>query len=835
MTKKTRNRQTEKAMYMSIISTALCVVMLIGMTFAWFTSTVESSQNIIKTANFDVDVLWSDDISTIYATSQSALDSTKWHDLDINSTITNNNSQPFNELSFLPGQEVVRYIAMYNKSAFNVKFDVSLRAITDNDTESDALLNALEIYTVEPVAAGNAVTSSGMTKKGSAADLKKDDENALTQISSSVVEKATDPAEKVTVMAIAIKLPESYSNPVSETVNFYIKVIASQWNVEHEEATATFSTATPTIISTPKATVTVPTTAKTEDNQAISSTDTLTLSVIPGDADANLTVETGNGTTTYEVTLTNQNNVKVISDVGIKVDLDIGVVDLQEFYHNTTPLTLTGDTNNDNVVDASDVTVLNTYFYNVNTGIITFITDSFSPFTSTYKFAGGLGTEEYPYKFETGEQWYSLIKEYNGKYIDSLYISIIADLDMKGYSLDDFVTYPKNFTFEGNGHTIKNLDTTIWGYYGDYYGNCSISNITVEDSFAKYSIFGYGPYGSGDSVNVTNVTIKNSEANGGMFMYYTGAAEISFNNCIVENSLVHGPNNMAGGGFVGNGQGITINNCKFGGTIVAESTNIIAGFVGQGKATIKNSEISEGTVIRSIANDGKVAAYDGQGGGAAEGDNNTFNGILCCDKESNAKKQGTNATWQQFVGLNSADFSLAEDGTIAYTGENRNFSKITISEYLFQRSAYYKDGNSGQSGKNAYILGGYSCYWENLISADVTSNVLYKVDRVKNIVNVVSNTYANKIACATTTVPDVEWTSYGSYLDRESGTLYYNGVCSDDAVFYFIGETADVTNDGVMTPKANPFGDFYIVIKAYDENNGILGSVTLSYRVNFAN
>ena len=181
MTRKTKNRQTEKAMYMSIISTALCVVMLVGMTFAWFTSTVESSQNVIKTANFDVDVLWSDDISTIYATSQSALNSTKWHDLDADSTIENNNSQPFDELSFLPGQEVVRYIAMYNKSAFNVKFDVSLRAITDNAATSDALLDALEIYTVVPVEEDHPVTSASMTKQGTAAELQKPGDAGITE------------------------------------------------------------------------------------------------------------------------------------------------------------------------------------------------------------------------------------------------------------------------------------------------------------------------------------------------------------------------------------------------------------------------------------------------------------------------------------------------------------------------------------------------------------------------------------------------------------------------------------------------------------------------------
>ena len=109
MTKKTRNRQTEKAMYMSIISTALCVVMLIGMTFAWFTSTVESSQNVITTASFDVDVLWNDTLTSIPATAEAAV-TAGWRYLDDTKYDADHkdNSTPFKELSFLPGQEEVR-------------------------------------------------------------------------------------------------------------------------------------------------------------------------------------------------------------------------------------------------------------------------------------------------------------------------------------------------------------------------------------------------------------------------------------------------------------------------------------------------------------------------------------------------------------------------------------------------------------------------------------------------------------------------------------------------------------------------------------------------------
>lgn len=601
MTKKTANRQTEKAMYMSIISTALCVVMLIGMTFAWFTSTVESSQNVITTASFDVDVLWSDDISTIYATSAEALASTKWNDLD--ATNTSANSKPFNELSFLPGQEVVRYIAMYNKSAFDVKFDVSLRAITDNDTENDALLNALEIYTVEPVAAGNAVTSSGMTKKGSAADLKKDDENALTQISSSVVEKATAPAEKVTVMAIAIKLPESYSYSVSQTVNFYIKVIASQWNVEHEDATASVVAGQPTVLETPKAKVTVPAGAVDADS--------LTLTVVPGDADANLVavIDDGNGTTTYDVNLTNQNGVKVISETGIKVELDIGIVDLQDFYHNTTKLTAVSSVN--------DVDELNEYYYDANTGILTFITDSFSPFTSVYKFAGGLGTEQYPYLLETADQWDTLYKEFVTKPDSNIYFALNNDIDFTGKTIDNYASdtvydYDMyNLVLDGRNHSLIGINNyTGFKQLFPYIYESTIKNLTINYNMNSNRTIATSYMANNvefENVTVTGVLKTTADWSSAFVAYPFGnSGSITYKNCtnyaklqtnLSTNSYVapFGSHTMSIGS-------VTLDNCANYGEIIGGHASAFIGMTGGNASRYTVSNLTNyGTVEYTIS------------------------------------------------------------------------------------------------------------------------------------------------------------------------------------------------------------------------------------------
>ena len=50
----TQTKATKKALFMSMLSMLLCVAMLIGSTFAWFTDSVTSGRNKITAGNLDV-------------------------------------------------------------------------------------------------------------------------------------------------------------------------------------------------------------------------------------------------------------------------------------------------------------------------------------------------------------------------------------------------------------------------------------------------------------------------------------------------------------------------------------------------------------------------------------------------------------------------------------------------------------------------------------------------------------------------------------------------------------------------------------------------------------
>ena len=56
----TKKYSTKKALVASVLSLVLCFSMLIGTTFAWFTDSVTSAGNIIKTGNLDVEMYWAD-------------------------------------------------------------------------------------------------------------------------------------------------------------------------------------------------------------------------------------------------------------------------------------------------------------------------------------------------------------------------------------------------------------------------------------------------------------------------------------------------------------------------------------------------------------------------------------------------------------------------------------------------------------------------------------------------------------------------------------------------------------------------------------------------------
>ena len=75
-----RKNTTRSALFTSIISLLLCVSMLVGTTFAWFTDEVVTGMNTIAAGNLDVELYHSDKNDSGYVETDTVLfnDVTMW-------------------------------------------------------------------------------------------------------------------------------------------------------------------------------------------------------------------------------------------------------------------------------------------------------------------------------------------------------------------------------------------------------------------------------------------------------------------------------------------------------------------------------------------------------------------------------------------------------------------------------------------------------------------------------------------------------------------------------------------------------------------------------------
>ena len=132
---KKKNKSTKKSLVMSAISLVLCVAMLMGTTFAWFTDTASTAVNKIQAGNLDVQLLMydgsnyvdiSDDTRAIFGTGSLAQD---------------NNAQTLWE----PGKTQVAYLAIKNNGKLALKYKVAL----DVTNVSNNLYEVME-YAITP-------------------------------------------------------------------------------------------------------------------------------------------------------------------------------------------------------------------------------------------------------------------------------------------------------------------------------------------------------------------------------------------------------------------------------------------------------------------------------------------------------------------------------------------------------------------------------------------------------------------------------------------------------------------------------------------------------------
>ncbi len=113
----TKTKSTKRALLMSALSLLMCVSMLIGSTFAWFTDSVKSGNNIIKSGNLDVILeYWNGN---------------SWEDVKDKSDI-------LSEDLWEPGYVDVAYLRLKNAGSLALKYTLGVNIISETEGVNQA-------------------------------------------------------------------------------------------------------------------------------------------------------------------------------------------------------------------------------------------------------------------------------------------------------------------------------------------------------------------------------------------------------------------------------------------------------------------------------------------------------------------------------------------------------------------------------------------------------------------------------------------------------------------------------------------------------------------------
>ena len=547
-----RKPVTKLTLVSAVVALMLCFAMLLGTTYAWFTDSVTSAGNIIKTGKLDVEMQW--------ANGTEIPNAANWTNAETGAI--------FNYDRWEPGYVQVRHIRIANVG--NLALHYQLQILTNGalaavDAAGHTLADAIDVYYFD---GAQQITSRSQLVSGNCFGKLSDVLNNMVNPATNTMQGDLYPAGSngglsEHVVTIALKMRETAGNEYQNKelgASFSVQLLATQLSYERDSfgpdydgsadgqpdngdwprttygGTATVTDPTQeTVITAGPATLTVP--ANSSD-----ANDNYQLIVEEAETNGTVTVQTGNGATVYDVTLI-KNGEEIVDTDGstiYTVKLDIGVVDLQEFYHNSTALT---------PVDALENLVVDSYFYNPSTGIVTFMTKNFSPFTAEYLFAGGIGTEQYPYLLENRLHLYMTGGYYSYGYYFKVKDGITAidcsnwtsikyfggTLDGNGASLTGLDAPLIQFIWDGKSNStaeFKNLDITCNMYYSDDRG------AIVTYSYVKYTVF--------DNVNIHGLI--ESPLGCSPYIGYGGYGYnfYYFNNSVSDVSLIATGNSASG-------------------------------------------------------------------------------------------------------------------------------------------------------------------------------------------------------------------------------------------------------------------------------------------------
>ena len=577
---------TKKSIFASAVALLLCFAMLLGTTFAWFTDSVTSANNIIQSGTLDVEMYWAEGTEDPSNTS--------WNDASKGAI--------FNNDKWEPGYVEVRHIKIENKGTLALQYKITIVA----NGEVTDLSDVIDVYYLDPAA--QVVNRDQLTDNNKLGTLTEVIANLANTGTGSLAKGETD------TVTLALKMQELAGNEYQNTAlcdgGFSIQLLATQTTGEFDSfgddydnnAAADFFPG----FQGGSAGVAV-----TTDDQRLTVGES---AINAGDVSAVIPegVKLADGANSLQLAVTLKNS----SDANIQLSeaeklgtLDVHIEGVAE--GNTTPMLVTlkgylttgintGALRLYHVENGATVAMTqvatpvnhNEFSYDPATGDVTLALASFSEVavvadtnntwngTAATAFAGGNGTKANPYRIANADQLAYFRNEVDGgRTFDNQFVKLDANIYLSGKLFDPigwgYVNASHNRdgvagkvfmgTFDGNGKTIFDLYQSGW----------DLEEKTGTDY--TYTNCGFGLFAAASGATFKNLTINGAYVR--VECVEAGVlVGLSQNSCTYQNISIHNAKianyQRPAGGLIGEVSGdgtTTITNVTIGPDVVVGS------------------------------------------------------------------------------------------------------------------------------------------------------------------------------------------------------------------------------------------------------------------------
>ena len=479
----TKKYSTKRSLVASALALLLCLTMLAGTTFAWFTDSVTSANNIIKTGKLDVEMYWADGTLAV------PTDDEGWTDASTGAIFDYDNWEP--------GYVQARHIKIANEGSLALKYKVNVVA---NGEVSD-LSDVIDVYYIDPaVQIADRTELTAVRKLGTLTEVLA---NLGTSGNGTLLAGDND------TITIAFKMQESAGNEYQNKsigTDFSIQILASQLASEEDsfdnqyDAEATYPKVSTVVFKAPT----------TRDE------------VLPV-GNANIVLPAGSEAGTYQAVISNleeyvdqEGNTVVAFELdltkdGVKVEND-GVTEYQVSYFIGLNKNLGRVLHKGAPIEGAT--------YDAATGYVHFTVSDFSPFQ----------IDSYTSLIRTADELADNLAK-GGTFV------LANDVDLAGIEWIPAGTADVPFagTFDGNGYTVSNL-TVKNSDYASFIAYADASAVIRNVDFANVNIVSTKHAAGVVCQAPSGVTLENVTVSGNITApSYAGGLVHNVANAVIKN------------------------------------------------------------------------------------------------------------------------------------------------------------------------------------------------------------------------------------------------------------------------------------------------------------